>query len=169
MNNEDKLGLVLNTLVADPIRMIPAFSQYLGLTFNSLCVLDGEIVGANDDGLFTMTGKKDNEENIDAHVKIGPHDFGSENEKRFLAFIFGCRLNGSVELEHSADEATSGKKFLSSVINPREYEKFENIQSRASHVVEGRYHSLKIKNVDGSRFKIDEVIGFPTLMDYAAR
>lgn len=157
MDNEKKLGLCLNTEVADPYGRLPPFWQYLGLTLNSLCVMNGEVIGGGEDGVYTMDG---NGTDLEAWFVIGPNDFSSPKRKRFQGFKLSGKFSDKIKLTHSVDEEVEGDRIIERIKGPFKTDKYTELRIESSHKVEGRYVRLKVENFNGSSFKIDEIIGY---------
>ena len=58
-------------------------SMYSGFNFNSYCVFEDRTFGANDDGIYELTGSTDIGNRIHTGVIFSATDFGSPNQKRF--------------------------------------------------------------------------------------
>lgn len=69
----------------------PAFhaSMYSGYNFNSFCVFNGRAFGANDSGIFELTGSTDTGNTIHTGVILKGTDFGAPNQKRMRRGYFG--------------------------------------------------------------------------------
>jgi hypothetical protein len=63
--------------------------MYSGFNFNSFCVFNGRAFGANDSGIFELTGSTDAGNTIHTGVILKGTDFGSPNQKRFRRGYFG--------------------------------------------------------------------------------
>jgi len=58
-------------------------SMYSGFEFNSFCVFENRAFGANDTGIFELTGSTDNGATIHSGVILSETDFSAPNQKRF--------------------------------------------------------------------------------------
>ncbi len=73
---------VLNTPKFQP-------SMYSGFNFNSYCVFENRAFGANDTGIYELTGTTDAGSTIHDGVILSETDFGSPNNKRFRKGYLG--------------------------------------------------------------------------------
>ena len=76
LNGETYECYVLNTPKFMP-------SMYSGFDFNSYCVFEDRAFGANDTGVFELTGATDAGNVIHTGAVLSDTDFGSRNNKRF--------------------------------------------------------------------------------------
>lgn len=60
-----------------------------GFDFNSFCVHRGRVYGAKDDGIYLLEGADDAGTPIHSGVRIGPHNYGIDREKRLRALRLG--------------------------------------------------------------------------------
>jgi hypothetical protein len=58
-------------------------SMYSGFNFNSFCVFENRAFGANDTGIYELTGETDAGSPIHTGVILSKTNFGSPNQKRF--------------------------------------------------------------------------------------
>jgi len=64
-------------------------SMYSGFNFNSYCVFENRAFGANDTGIYELTGETDAGSTIHTGAIFSKTDFGSPNQKRFRRGYFG--------------------------------------------------------------------------------
>ncbi|MFZ2809455.1 MAG: LamG domain-containing protein [Desulfosalsimonadaceae bacterium] len=64
-------------------------SMYSGFDFNSYCVFEGRAFGANDTGIFELTGTTDAGATIHTGAILNETDFGMPNQKRFRRGYLG--------------------------------------------------------------------------------
>ena len=64
-------------------------SMYSGFDFNSYCVFENRAFGANDIGIYELTGTTDAGSTIHTGVISSLTDFGSQNQKRFRRGYIG--------------------------------------------------------------------------------
>jgi hypothetical protein len=64
-------------------------SAYSGFNFNSYCTYQNRAFGANDTGIFELTGTTDNGTAIHAGALLHSTDFGMRNKKRFRKAYLG--------------------------------------------------------------------------------
>jgi len=96
-------------------------SMYSGFSFNSYCVFEGRAYGANDTGIYELTGTTDAGSTIHTGAILHETDFGSPNQKRFRRGYLGITGTAPVmvfEDENGRREAytidTEGKVVASS-------------------------------------------------------
>lgn len=68
-------------------------SIYSGYDFNSFCVFEGRAFGANEKGIYELTGSTDAGNTIHTGIIMKGTDFGTPNQKRFRRGYFG--ISGS--------------------------------------------------------------------------
>ena len=140
----DKLTLSLNLVNI-------AVTQFCNYDFNSFCKIGGKYFGANDSGIFELTGNDDAGSNIDAFFELILSDFGISNMKRIRSMYVGGEANGSLTLTLKDDENNSRTYNLNLTSG--------NKQSSAKVSVGrdglGRYWQVRIDNVSGVYFAID--------------
>ncbi len=82
LGNEVYECYVLNTPKFHP-------SMYSGFDFNSYCVFENRAFGANDTGIYELTGTTDAGSAIHTGAILSQTDFGSANQKRFRKGYLG--------------------------------------------------------------------------------
>lgn len=126
-----------------------ASSQYVGYDFNSMVMFNGQAIGANGEGLFTLEGDTDTGEQISAEFEIATTDFGMENEKRLRKAYIGMTCSGEMILRTKNDG-----------INPRDYTVPGKRSGKQGNRVSigrdgrGRFWSVRLKNKAGSDFSV---------------
>ena len=103
-------------------------SVYSGFDFNSFCVFENRAFGANDTGIYELTGETDVDSTIHTGAILGKTDFGSPNQKRFrrgYIGIFGDNPVMVFETESGHREAyaidTEGKIAVSSELKSKSW------------------------------------------------
>jgi len=86
-------------------------SMYSGFNFNSYCVFEGRAFGANDTGIYELTGDTDAGSTIHSGVVLSKTDFGSPNQKRFRKGYIGVSGTSPVMVF----ETESGKREVYSI------------------------------------------------------
>jgi len=82
MNGEFYECYVLNTPKFMP-------SMYSGYNFNSFCIFENRAFGANDTGIFELTGETDAGATIHTGAILSETDFGIPNKKKFRRGYLG--------------------------------------------------------------------------------
>jgi len=155
MSAIERLTLALNT-------RINAASQYDGFDFNSYAVFNGVLLGANEDGIFSLfDARTDAGAHIAAYFDTAKVDWGSQYVKNFLKAYIGFEADGDLSLNVTADDGSPGTRTLSNrlVFNQQHGNRVDLDRS-----VRGRYFQLRIENVNGSDFSIDSISLLPPKM-----
>ena len=128
-------------------------TQYMEFDFNSLCEFDGQVLGANEDGIFLLeSGDLDIAAAIDAYVEWVT-DFGIPARKHARRLTIAGETQGDLLITVQAD---GGDVAECSITGASE------LQQGIWHVYlpvdcRGRYFTIRISNESGSKFVIDEV------------
>ena len=138
-----------------------AVTQYAKFNFESMCKLGNVYLGCNEDGVFELTGDKDNDTDIDAFFELPATDFGVPNQKRIRRAYLGLEASGQLVLEVKDDDN-----------NTRRYPINVPLKDLRQHSTtvpigrdgKGRYWGFKIENVNGSDFSIDSIDVAVTLL-----
>jgi len=80
-------------------------SMYSGFNFNSYCVFEGRAFGANDTGIYELTGATDAGNAIHTGVILTETDFGAPNQKRFRQGYLGISGTSPVMVFETEDGA----------------------------------------------------------------
>ena len=80
-------GEVYECYVLNTPKFMP--SMYSGFDFNSYCVFENRAYGANDTGVYELTGTTDAGSTIHDGVILSKTDFGSRNQKKFRRAYLG--------------------------------------------------------------------------------
>lgn len=103
-------------------------SMYSGFNFNSYCVFENRAYGANDTGIFELTGSTDAGSTIHTGTILSQTDFGLPNQKRFRRGYLGITGTSPVmvfEAEDGTREAftvdTQGKVVGSSELKSKKW------------------------------------------------
>jgi hypothetical protein len=126
-----------------------AVSEYLNYKFNSQTYFGGKYIGANENGIYDLTGDDDAGTDIVARIRTGLDSLGSYNLKR----VWGVYLthNGEalrVKTASPADtyDTIAGAKNRSSI----SVQKFRSQRTKRDN-----YWGIEISNVGGSDFEIN--------------
>jgi len=111
-------------------------SVYSGFEFNSFCVFENRAFGANDTGIFELTGSTDNNATIHSGVILSGTDFGSPNQKRFRKGYLG--ISGSAPV--MVFETDEGKR--------QAYTVDTNGKITVSHELKGKSWVLSVADFD---------------------
>ena len=127
--------------------------QWCDFDFNSFCRIGEKFYGANDSGIFELTGDSDNGTNIDAFFELILSDFGVSSMKRIRSIFVGGEANGGLTLTLKDDENNLRLYTLNLTSGNR--------QSSGKVAVDrdglGRYWQTRIDNIGGAYFAIDSI------------
>lgn len=119
-------GEVYECYVLNTPKFMP--SMYSGFNFNSYCVFENRAFGANDTGIYELTGTTDAGSAIHDGVILSSTDFGSRNQKRFRRAYLGISGSSSVmvvETEEGERQVynidTNGKAVVSRELKSKEW------------------------------------------------
>lgn len=128
-------------------------TQYMEFDFNSLCEFNGQVLGANEDGIFLLeSGDLDVAATIDAYVEWVT-DFGISSRKHVRRLTIAGETQGDLLVTVQADGGDIGEYSITGA---------SELQQGIWHVYlpvdcRGRYFTVRISNVSGSQFSTDEV------------
>lgn len=94
-------GEVYECYVLNTPKFMP--SMYSGFGFNSYCVFENRSFGADDTGIYELTGSTDNGSQIHTGVILSETDFGSPNKKRFRRGYLGTSGDSPVMVFEAED------------------------------------------------------------------
>lgn len=141
------LALALDLFGAAP-------TQYSNFPFRSMGVFNGKPIACGDGGIFELTGDTDQGTAIAALVDLPVNDFGTRKQKRLRTAAVGYETGGSLTLTLTPDEGTGTAYTL-----PRR--RSAQVQQSAhlplQRTAPGRYWSVRIENVSGCDFSLDEL------------
>lgn len=135
-----------------------AVTQFCNYSFNSFCKIGESYYGANDSGIFELTGNDDNGTNIDAFFELIVSDFGISNMKRIRSAYVGGESEGRLTFTLKDNEA-----------NQRTYSfNLDTGSKQSSGKIDigrdgqGRYWQVRIDNTNGVYFAVDfiELVAF---------
>ncbi len=119
-------GEVYECYVLNTPKFMP--SMYSGFNFNSYCVFENRAFGANDTGIYELTGTTDAGSTIHTGAILSQTDFGVRNEKRFRRAYLGISGSAPVmvfETEEGARQVyninSEGKTVISHELKSRKW------------------------------------------------
>ena len=132
-----------------------AATQFCNYNFNSFCKIGDKYFGASEDGMFELTGDKDDETEIDAFFELIISDFGISNVKRLRAVYIGCEVKGSLVLKVKDNEDNERTYTLSHITSG--YDRQTGIKGSIGRDGIGRYWQIRIDNTKGCYFAINSI------------
>ncbi len=133
-----------------------ALTQWTGIDANAMAVGPGErLLGIDDDALSILDeGDTDDGAAIAAFLQTGLLDFGLSNAKTLFKVVVNGEANGRLKLTVAHDEANAKEYFLDQANRDlRE----GGMVAHLARVRPTRNVSLRIGNVDGAMFALDDV------------
>ena len=131
-----------------------AVTQFTGFDFNSFARAHGRDYGFSSDGMYLLGGDTDAGESIDAHFEIYV-DLGQTMRPRSL--WIGYETAGTLRATLTVDDRTAdAQTFMLTPIltgNRQHGARFP----LCPHRDKGQYFRLRIANVDGCDFSIDDI------------
>jgi hypothetical protein len=130
-----------------------AITEYAGLTFNSLAVMaDGNVYGANAQGIFKLSGADDNGTAIAARIQTGRLDLHRDVVQQLVDIWLTGRFPGAGvftihEYDGDSDDASEYE-----VVGENGQMHDERVDIAQGH--EGRFVALEYANVGGADFDI---------------
>jgi hypothetical protein len=119
-------GEVYECYVLNTPKFMP--SMYSGFNFNSYCVFENRAFGANDTGIYELTGTTDAGSAIHDGVILSETDFGSRNQKRFRRAYLGISGSSPVMVVETGEGErqvynidTNGKAVVSRELKSKEW------------------------------------------------
>lgn len=129
-------------------------STYTNFSFNSACFFNGEyLVADSANGIHKLSGSTDNGTAISSYLTLGATDFGTPEHKNipdvYLDFAGGAMTVATAIDANAEGTARSVTAPTSGVIETR--------RARLPLGNIGRHWQIKVTNVSGSDFEIQEV------------
>jgi len=131
---------------------LKALSQYAGYNFNSICCFNNVILGANTSGIFTVGGDSDNTVAINSFFKTFSTDFGTSKNKN----VRSVNLSGVFKTIDVTTVFDNTEKTEYSALRDATLEQ-KTVDIDTNHTDAGKYVGVKVSNISGSDFSIDEI------------
>jgi hypothetical protein len=133
-------------------------SKYENFSLNSMAMVSGVPLGADEDGIYELEGDDDIGTPISATVRLGKDDFGESLMKRILKAYLGVSASGRLYLRTITGNGEE-----------RTYRTSTNTTLREMKVdlgrgVKSRYWQFEIANVDGADFELETIQFFPVVL-----
>lgn len=144
----DRFGIALNL-------KLNAHTQYAGFNFNSMAVFNGVVLGANEDGLFTLNDSEtDAGEDIRSIVEMVGTDFGAQNSKRMRRVDIGLKAQGDLVLTlKSNEDEGSAYPVRPAQLMMKQHRTNVPVGSRQR----GTYWAVRLENRNGHDFSVDAI------------
>ena len=151
----EQLGICLNLAKL-------GISQYANYNFNSSCELNGVVLAASEDGIFTLdTADNDNGTPIDAFIESMITDLGIPNPKRMRTISMGYEASGAIKVTTTANELRERRTY----IFPAGKDRLQGSgTTKGYRNCKGRYWQYRIDNIEGCDFSIDSLEVVPIIL-----
>jgi hypothetical protein len=118
-----------------------------------MCVFNGQILGANADGIFIHSGNKDNEENIEAYFELPSFNYESARQKSFRRVYLDGLTEGNLVVTAIID-GVNGESFEIEALGRLAETQYVFPMSREDR---GVNLALRIANKEGADFSINSI------------
>lgn len=130
--------------------------QWTNFNFNSMAVLNGVPVAANEDGLYSLfDGDDDDGTNIDAFFELVTTDLASINSKRVRFMYITGEVSGDLKITLTADEEDS-REFLVKARRTGQIQ-HKNYRVNGRRDINGVHLMFKVDNTKGCDFSVDTI------------
>lgn len=137
---------------------INASTQYSNFNYNSMCVFNGQVLGAGANGLMnTCEGDDDYGTNIDAYFIPIMTNFGTLNPKRLWSVYVGVVADADLLMTLSGDDSTIEAEY-SIPINTDKTN--QTVKVTVSKIPLNAYWKFKFNNVEGGDFMFNTISAF---------
>lgn len=132
-----------------------AVSWYDNFDFESIAQVNGVSFATGPGGIYELTGDDDDGDQIDASLRSGFMDFGTQQQKHVDSFYFGYTSDGILR----ALLSTKDSRHPTSVFNMEEREADAPTNSRIvpGKGMVGTYWQVEMRNVSGAAFTVYDV------------
>lgn len=137
-----------------------AVSEYQDYPFNSFCYAHGKYLGANENGIYELTGGTDAGEDIQSTLRLGVTDFNLPNRKIIDSVYLGFRADGTMLLKTIADDHTE----LLYEVDKTEGRLHRRRIHPMAKGLKAVYWQFELSNANGSDFELSEIEFFPVVM-----
>jgi hypothetical protein len=127
-----------------------ATSEYQALTFNSLARIGNRYFGANDEGVFELTGSDDDGTDIHSYIQSGLMDFGTSLYKSVPTAYLGVDVDGRIAVGVGVSEKTGVAQYWYEVSMDKEAP--DNVRSPIGRGLKGRYWKFEVASEALSTF-----------------
>ena len=136
--------------------------EYTNYPFNSFALCGQRPLALKEDGLYELVGDDDAGEMIEAHIKTGLVDFGTQHLKNVCRAYLGYKADGALFL-HVTDTDGGEKREVIYELD-RTFGAPKEARIKLGKGVRARYWQFELKNVDGSDFTLDALDVLPVVL-----
>lgn len=128
-------------------------SEYYNYRFNSFAFFNGQYLGANEKGIYVLLGDSDDGSNINAEVKTSLLDYNDSHQKRIHNVVLGIDTDDTISVSVNNEQYQDSKCDL--VVSNQTG--LGNYKYKTNKGTKGRYWSVRVKNVSGADFSLDNI------------
>ncbi len=129
-------------------------SRYTDWTFNALAVVDGVLLGTNEQGLYRLDGDDDSGRPVQAHITTDREALTGEMTAGVRMLYAGAVTTG--RLQATVDAAPKGQPvFYTYAFEPRDAEDLAPQRAKLGRGLKSRYWQVTVGNMAGAYFLID--------------
>ena len=156
------VGTVTEVISAMALELaIFAFSKYSNYEFNSMCKFGDIYLGCTGSAIYSLENDDDAGNDISAYFEPGITDFDLVNQKRLRKLYLGGESKGSLKAT-TKDAEGNAREYT---IDPwQEGQQQVGAKTAIGRDGKSRYWGLKVENVDGCNFAIDNIDAMITVL-----
>lgn len=140
-----------------------ALSQYQNYPFNSIANFNGKTYAAAETGLYEIAGDTDAGDDIQAWIRYGLTDFGSDALKRMQSAALGITSDNQMVLK--VLYVDGGKKRESwYLLKQQTADSFREGVVEIGQGLMSRYWGFEIHNIEGGDFTLDGIKLYPVVL-----
>lgn len=136
--------------------------EYHNYPFNSFATMGDKHYGLKDDGLYLLQGDTDDGEAIEAHIKTGLLDFGTQHLKNVVRAYLGYHADGGLTL-HVTDTDGGDKREVVYELD-QTHDAYKEARLKLGKGVRARYWQFELRNADGADFRLDALDVLPVVL-----
>ncbi len=138
-------------------------TRYTNYAYNSFATMGGTVLGAKDDGIYSLEASTEDGENIDALVRTGLSDFRKSQKKSIPELFLGTTGGGKLVLKAvTSDGSTKTEAWYE--VRASDTRVDGNARAKIGRGLRGAYWQFELLSVDGSELNIDNIEFTPALL-----
>jgi hypothetical protein len=144
--------------------LIPAVVEYQNFPFNSFAQYDGKYYGANDEGIFELTGGDDNGTEIAAYVRSALNTLGTNRYKSMPSMYLGYTSSSTLVLK-VVTVANGAKVEDWYTLREKPADVMRDARIKVGKGLKSVYWAWELHNKDGGDFALDVVELMPLALE----
>lgn len=133
-----------------------ALMQWTNFNFNSMCVFNGTLLGANEDGIFSLLDADDDDgTDIDSFFELPTTDMGISDTKNIVFGYFSGEVSGDLKLKCQVDEGQERTFLVPSKKTGQKQHRMQRIDGRND--LRGVFWRARVENTKGCDFSVDAI------------